>query len=313
MINIKKRFGIIDMKKEFEETILNNEKQMEELYEEVDKLNNIIKNKDIEIKLLNDKIEMLESIINKNEIKKETITPSKNIPENENNIAEKEINKNSYNVYTQLPTPSISINKKDNINNYNKRPKKVTLNDCLYNYYKNNDNNEECKSTPIINKPKRHRDKSLPAIERYPVKIYEKTNSELLQFVSEENKFKINYQYKISEKINKKIEEITIDEIIDYKIKCEGLKDNKDQRKRLKYKIERCKTLYEKYDEKLGRFKISLNYLSEMPEKSWNSWLLSFDKIVNDLYKQSIICEYKYKNNKFCGKYDCKIKHKPNI
>ena len=137
MINIKKRFGIIDMTKEFEETILNNEKQMEELYEEVDKLNNIIKNKDIEIKLLNDKIEMLESIINKNEIKKETITPSKNMPENEDNIAEKEINKNSYNVYTQLPTPSISINKKDNINNYNKRPKKVTLNDCLYNYYKN--------------------------------------------------------------------------------------------------------------------------------------------------------------------------------
>lgn len=156
---------------------------------------------------------------------------------------------------------------------------------------------------------KRHRNNSLKVMERYPVKIYNKTNSEILQFVSEENKIKIYYQYKISEKLNKNVEDIKINDIIDFKIKYEGLKDNKDQRRRLKYKIERCKILYENYGEKLSRFKISLSYISDMTEKIWNEWLQEFDNIVNELYKDKTKCEYKYNNNKLCGKYDCNIKH----
>jgi hypothetical protein len=46
-----------------------------------------------------------------------------------------------------------------------------------------------------------------------------------------------------------------------------------------------------------------------MTEKIWNEWLQEFDNIVNELYKDKTKCEYKYNNNKLCGKYDCNIKH----
>jgi hypothetical protein len=150
-------------------------------------------------------------------------------------------------------------------------------------------------------------------IEKYPVKVYIQTNSEILQFVSSENKFLINFQYKIAEKLNSKIEDIKMKDIIDFKIKYEGLVDNKDQRLRLKRKIERCKVLYENYGEKLSRFKISLNHLSDMSEKTWKLWLIDFDKIVMEIYKECIKCNYVYKNSKICNKYNCKINHKNNI
>lgn len=234
-------------------------------------------------------------------------------------ILEEENNTNKF-----IPTPSISSDNSVNINYerflINKEKFKIIVNKIVLNIkikkflYNSSGKIKECHDTNIpISKPKpirKQRNKKLPAIERYPVTIYDKTNSEILNFVSEENKFLIKFQYKIAEKLDKKIEEITIKDIIDFKIKCEGLNDNKDQRKRLKFKIERCKVLYEKYGEKLSRVRISLNYLSEMPEKIWFEWLQSLDNIINNLYIDSIKCDYKYKNNKICGRYDCKIKHR---
>lgn len=212
----------------------------------------------------------------------------------------------NYNDILKLTIKDKYIYTNDNIKNiklitYNLPIDKNSDNSC---YYANN-----IKTKKI----RRDRDNSLNAIERYPVKVYEKTNSELLQFVSEENKFKIKYQYKIAEKLDKKIEDISINDIINFKIRYEGLKDNKDQRSRLKRKIERCKFLYETYGEKLGRFKISLNSLADMTENIWNEWKIEFDIKVNNLYKESIKCGHKYKNDKICNKYDCKINHKPNI
>lgn len=234
-------------------------------------------------------------------------------------ILEEENNTNKF-----IPTPSISSDNSVNINYerflINKEKFKIIVNKIVLNIkikkflYNSSGKIKECHDTNIpISKPKpirKQRNKKLPAIERYPVTIYDKTNSEILNFVSEENKFLIKFQYKIAEKLDNKIEEITIKDIIDFKIKCEGLNDNKDQRKRLKFKIERCKVLYEKYGEKLSRVRISLNYLSEMPEKIWFEWLQSLDNIINNLYIDSIKCDYKYKNNKICGRYDCKIKHR---
>lgn len=78
---MKRRFGYINMTKEIEETLQSTGKQMEELYDEIEKLkidlenkNILIKEKDIKIKnleedviALNDQIEILNGIINKNE------------------------------------------------------------------------------------------------------------------------------------------------------------------------------------------------------------------------------------------------------
>lgn len=349
-MNKIKRFGTIylrDMTKEIEDTINNDEVQMKKLYEKIEELENELnktntKNKILEEEniLLKQQNEMYLNIIQKNNI---------DINNNCDNMSEEKdsyprlLNFNKYKEYINknnntninegdrinIPTPSISSDSNSVDMNYerflrNKEKFKIIVNKLILNikikkFLNNKSNkNEKCHDTNNENninnsKPiRKQRDRNLSAIERYPVIIYDKTNSEILNFVSEENKFLIKFQYKIAEKLDKKIEEINIKDIIDFKIKCEGLNDNKDQRKRLKFKIERCKILYEKYGEKLSRVKISLNYLSEMPEKIWVEWLQSLDNIINNLYIDSIKCDYKYKNNKVCGRYDCKIKHRDN-
>lgn len=322
-----KRFGTIystDMTKEIEETINNDEIQMKKLYERIEYLEDELNKKNTKIKILEEENEAYKlqivtykklfndekNYINNIDITKEDKKDDGSKPLNFNKMKEAlkrkdelesknkiipkveptyQIFEEEYNTNNFIPTPSISSD--DGSGKIKKK---------------------KCHDTNIpISKPiRKQRNKKLPAIERYPVTIYDKTNSEILNFVSEENKFLIKFQYKIAEKLDKKIEEINIKDIIDFKIKCEGLNDNKDQRKRLKFKIERCKVLYEKYGEKLSRVKISLNYLSEMPEKIWFEWLQSLDNIINNLYIDSIKCDYKYKNNKICGRYDCKIKHR---
>lgn len=388
---MKKRFGLINMPvtKEVEETVFSFEKQIEKLTDENDKLKDklikkdiIIKEKNIEIKVLKEENEahknqiyMLKKLIPKedytinencihcngyvdlhnrnkginkcdtclikenkiddikiinNDIKnnKPKFIPAHKMLDEENNIFNNRNIKES-NASIPTPTPSVSGDNDSIDVNYdrllrNKEIFKLTVNKLiliirikkwLENIKKETHTNERISTSKpeTPKKVRKQRNRDLPAIERYPVKVFNKTNSEILNFVSEENKILIKFQYKIAEKLDKKIEEITIDDIIDYKIKTEDLTDNRDQRKRLRFKIQRCKILYEKFGEKLNRFKISLHDLSEMPEKVWKVWLPSFEDIVNDLYKDSIKCDYTYKNNKKCNRYDCKIKHKDNI
>lgn len=388
---MKKRFGLINMaiSKEGEETVFSFEKQIEKLTDENDKLKDklikkdiIIKEKNIEIKVLKEENEahknqiyMLKKLIPKedytinencihcngyvdlhnrnkginkcdtclikenkiddikiinNDIKnnKPKFIPAHKMLDEENNIFNNRNIKES-NASIPTPTPSVSGDNDSIDVNYdrllrNKEIFKLTVNKLiliirikkwLENIKKETHTNERISTSKpeTPKKVRKQRNRDLPAIERYPVKVFNKTNSEILNFVSEENKILIKFQYKIAEKLDKKIEEITIDDIIDYKIKTEDLTDNRDQRKRLRFKIQRCKILYEKFGEKLNRFKISLHDLSEMPEKVWKVWLPSFEDIVNDLYKDSIKCDYTYKNNKKCNRYDCKIKHKDNI
>lgn len=349
-MNKLKRFGTIysnNMNKVIDETILNDTKQMDELYDKIDKLNIIIKEKEDIIKTyeetfngMNKKINLLYKDIYDKDIKIKELEKYIN-NDNIKEVLKDEVNiktmfrpvhkmvEEEYNTNRFIPTPSISSDNNSIDVNYermlkNKEKFRITVNKLiltirikkfLINIPSKIDKRHDTNNSKPI-KPKiirKQRNKDLPAIERYPVTIYDKSNSELLNFVSEENKFLIKFQYKIAEKLDKKIEEISINDIIDFKIKCEGLNDNKDQRKRLKFKIERCKILYEKYGEKLSRVKISLNYLSEMPEKIWFEWLQSLDNLINNIYINSIKCDYRYKNNKVCGKYDCRIKHKDNI
>jgi hypothetical protein len=296
--------------------------QLKEAVDEINKLENIIKryNKLMKIWGLGGLEEVTEFI---NKYKDHTCKCScKSI----DNLTYEDIKENIFykgkEVNNQsVPTGHIDENITDNkvnIKIYNNQELSTTIPDVIINNnplptptsFIENNNHEERPDAPNL---KKSRNSSFTAIERYPVKIYEKTDSEILQFVSEENKIQIHYQYKISEKLNKNIEDIKIKDIIDFKIKYEGLNDNKDQRKKLRYKIERSKYLYEEFGEKLSRFKISLNYLADMSEKTWKEWLISFEDIVYDLYKDSNKCKYIYKNNKKCNKYDCKIRHNTNI
>lgn len=93
MINIKKRFGIINMTvpNEVEETVISFENQLEYLSDENDKLKTLIKEKDIIIKNLKEENSLLKQ---QNDVYKELID------KNENNIKEKHIQINN-----NLPKP----------------------------------------------------------------------------------------------------------------------------------------------------------------------------------------------------------------
>lgn len=219
-------------------------------------------------------------------------------------------------VYTKVPIV-LSAPVETGLNQEEKDTKNVKIDKT-----ENNTKNVESKKPEIKNKKsiKKAIDKSLPIMERFPVKIYKNRDigdSEILQFVSSENCFMIEYQSKIADKLNKNIENITIDDVVNFKLKYDEINDenklkkkNKSIKTKIKRLILRSENLYNKYGKKLCKFKISLNYLKEMSEEEWTKWLSEFDNIFNDVCKNETICNHKYKNGKECGRINCKIKHK---
>lgn len=174
---------------------------------------------------------------------------------------------------------------------------------------------EQVRISNTHKKVRPERNKELPILERYKVKVYNNEdlkNSELLQFVGSEDCFLIEYQYKISEKIKKNIENISIDDVIDFKIKYEGYRNTRTRRTELRHLITRSKILFEKYGKKLCRFKVSLSHIRIMSDEDWEEWLIEFDELFNSVLNSEKICDYKYKNGKQCGKMNCKIKHREN-
>lgn len=347
-MNRIKRFGTIylkDMTKEIEDTINNDENQMKKLYDRIEELEE-------ENRLLKQQNEMYLKIIEKNNIiindKEENIKNNEyrfnrskiidmekikkafdkiDIKEEKEEEDTYKINKEENNEFL-LPTPSKSSETESShsvmtdeiglkLNNINKqRYKKIML---LSFIYKNRN-----KVKNILNKNKQNkkpkvrveRDRSLPIMKRFKVKVYEDIDlrdSEILQFVSSEDCFMIEYQYKIAEKVNKNIENISIDDIIDFKIKYEGFRNISSRRTEIRHLITRSKYLFEKYGKKLSKFKISLNHLKIMNDEEWNEWKIEFDKLYNEICKNNMECKHVYRNNKKCGKINCKINHKDNI
>lgn len=213
------------------------------------------------------------------------------------------------------------MNNKNNIDNSKVESSKEEEKNLDVSNVKNNNINEDILPTPSTSfdnkvpekgtNDKMKNNKSI--LEKYPVKIYNinNKNNELLEFIASENKLIIKFQYMIAEKV--KDNKDYWEDIYNFKVKNNELKNSKSAKKRFKCKIIRSKILYEKYGENLNNFKISLYYIGDMSENDWQQWLNEFDKLYNEIYNNSIKCNFKYKNGKYCNKFDCKIKHKNNI
>lgn len=177
--------------------------------------------------------------------------------------------------------------------------------------------NDKKKNTSRKEKHK-FENKDLPILKRCNVVAYKfnsikdskKTqNLEILDFIASEHKVMIRFNSAIAEKFDVNDKKIW-DDIFKFKIENgELLNNNKTQ---FKYKVIRCKELYDLYGEDLSRFQIYVNYIGKLKPSEWIQFLEEFDK----LFKETIIgkpCSHKYKNGKICNRIDCKVKHKENI
>lgn len=266
-------------------------------------------------------------------LKSETLNNDKDLNFTISNIEDEKFNgsnnlnhikKDNINI---IPTPSTSNDSKINHNNI-KNIKNKIIKILIINYYKHKYEkiiklrNEKCNSvdTSTPKKIQKSRNKSLPILERFGTKHIKNEDikdSEILRFVGEEDCFNIEYQYLVANKIDKKQENISIDDVVEFKIKYENKRNTKSRRKEYRYLIKRCSYLFNKYDKNLGKFKISLSSLRIMSEDEWNQWKIAFDNLYKEVFKDSIKCDVilKYGRNKGkpCNRLNCKIKHKDDI
>lgn len=272
---------------------------------------------------LDRKSEILNHTIHNDKIENNSYIKEYKINNFDLNTKCKEENKN-----TPIPTPSTSNDSK-HINYENiKNAKNKIIKILIINYYKYkckkiiNLRNEKENSIviPSQKKVRKERDKSLPILERFGTKHIKDDDikdSEILRFVGEEDCFNIEYQYLVANKIDKKQENISIDDVVDFKIKYENKRNTRTRRKEYRYLIKRCNYLFDKYDKNLGKFKISLYNLRTMSDDDWNEWKIAFDNLYKEVFKDSIKCDIILKSGrnkgKPCNRLNCKIKHKNDI
>lgn len=374
MYNIK-RIGTIyskGMTKEIEETILNDGKQMNTLYENIDNYKKLLSEKDDEINLLKEQNKIYKEIIEKNNIKinsqlktnsnfssecKMVNSEYKNIKEINTKIYMNEVDKLNNKIpieetdeYQKLKLKLIDMSTKynnllDNFNNFSikenfsekednikEKLKKVILEDfkqemndkdILLNNLQEEINSlkseKQTKSSTLksCKSPDTRDISEIEKITRCPISIYKECDTELKRFIAAENAFRIKYQYDIEERYFKNIDNISIDEILEFKINQENI--SYQDKSRLKYKIKRCHFLHETYNDKLNFIHFPLSNIERMSGSNWKKWLLRLDELilqVDKLYPeidQGVPCEYIWKRgenkDKKCGIIKCK-KHK---
>lgn len=162
---------------------------------------------------------------------------------------------------------------------------------------------------------KKIKNKNKYILDKYPIIIYKDINeNKIKNMIACECFYLIKYQCEILKTIEKTID-VTLDEIIEYIAKQENLSSCK--KRRLKYKFERCKFLYETYGDKLNNIKININNLEYINKKEWIEWLNELNNVIKELYPNNVIkdiehnfCKYVYKkgNKKgnICNKINCK-------
>jgi hypothetical protein len=183
-------------------------------------------------------------------------------------------------------------------------------------YYKSKIIDNSIRPVDINNKSGKNRNrnsnKKLHILERYPIIVYDDIgNSIVKQLIAKETELIICYKNDIADKIKKKIENITIDDVMDYIARHDKLSYQK--KSKMKYIFERCEYLYEKYGQynKLNKFKFNIGSLQHLSKKEWSEWVSELDKLVNIYYPKENICQNIMGNNskrpgKLCGKIDCK-------
>lgn len=171
----------------------------------------------------------------------------------------------------------------------------------------------------VINKQKiksnKNENKNINILNKYPIIIYKDINeSNIKKMVACECSYSIKYQYEISKTIEK-IKDITLDETIEYIINQENLSSSK--KTKLKYRLERCKFLYETYGDKLNNIKINISNLEHISKKEWILWANELNNIIKELYPDDNVkdiehnfCKYVYKKgnkkDNICNKINCK-------
>lgn len=158
----------------------------------------------------------------------------------------------------------------------------------------------------------RRSDKTLSILERYPIIVYDDIgNSVIKQLIAKETELIICYKNDIADKIKKKVDNITINDVVDYIAKHDNLSYQK--KSKLKYLFERCEYLYKQYGQynKLNKFKFNIASLPHMNKQEWMNWVLELDKLIKIYYPKENICQHIMASNskrpgQICGKVDCK-------
>lgn len=301
-------------------------KEIEEYKITINKLNNTINKLTEQVKELSKNSKNNISVENSREYKdllKEfndfknsfNIDYDKQNPDNNKDI---ELNKIKKEYENKIENLESKLNNKNDININEIREKLKKEIESEYKQKKNSQKSEN--SEKYESRNKKMKNKNLNIMERYPVKKINNVDNEIFKFVASEDTFLIKYQYDICRKLDKSVEEITFDDIFDFKVSYGDLSDTPQERSRFKNKLRRCKHLYNIYEDKLNNFKISLYYLSSISENDWSIWKKEFHKLILELYPEfkidenkNKICQYVFKSGKkkgdICGKYECTNKY----
>jgi hypothetical protein len=316
-----KRFGTIynnNMTKEIEDTINSDEFQMRKLYEKIEELEKTIKEKDIEINLLKEQNNNINSFNNSlpkiTHAWKMLDSEEDNISINNNNINIEESDKykqvlkelNSFkNKYIDIKEDYIKIQKenkpkpvdvendekylslKDKYDNLlydkenNEYEEKINiLQNTIKELNKNNKHKQDVDNNENVKKPN---NRVIDILEKYPITVYKDIGESIVKkMVAARCAYLVKYQYEIANKTNREGEDITLDETIDYIIEQEDLPQ---QRKtKLKYEFERCIFLHENYKDKINVLKFSISNLGYISKKEWILWLNELNNIIKEIY-----------------------------
>lgn len=302
MYNLKKRFA-----KDMSTDIII-------IVEENNKLKEKVKCLEEDNKLLTEQVSILKDIIEKNNI---TITPPlspsiKNIKKENNKIINDREENNKHVDSVSFQRDDIKYNESIELNN-NITEKSENNNISLGNI--NNSNTIPAAYIPYKDRGGKNKnrrcDRSLPILERYNIIVYEDIgNSIVKQLIAKETELIICYKNDIADKIKKNIDNISINDVMDYIAKHDKL--SYDKKSKMKYLFERCEYLYKQYGQynKLNKFKFDVPSLAYMSKNDWSKWTLELDKLVKIHYIEENICQHIMANNskrpgQKCGKINC--------
>lgn len=291
MYNLKKRFA-----KDMSTDIIF-------IVEENKKLKDRVNLLEEDNKLLTEKVLILKEIIEKNNI---TITPPLSPGINNYKTTEEYRPKNKNENINVLSIPKVNLNnnKKELIS------EEIETNNIVL------DTVMSTTEVPYKDKGGKNRnrkqDKSLPILDRYSIIVYDDIgNSVVKQLIAKETELIICYKNDVADKIKKNIDNITINDVMDYIAKHDNLSYTK--KSTMKFLFERCEYLYTNYGQynKLNKFKFDVPSLAYMNKKDWAKWILELDKLVKIHYIEENICQHIMANNskrpgQTCGKIDCK-------